>query len=47
MVLAIQGRLKLLACDREGFRGFHVGLQQAGEATQVPRGVLCVPIARQ
>lgn len=33
MVLTIQGRLKLLAWDREGFCGFHVGLQEAREAS--------------
>ena len=46
-VLTVQGRLRLLAWDREGSCGFHVGLQQAGEASWVPRGVPRVPIARQ
>lgn len=43
----IQGTLRLLAWDREGFCGFHVGLQEAGEASWVPRGVPRAPIARQ
>lgn len=46
-VLTVQGRLRLLAWDRGGSCGFHVGLQQAGEASWVPRGVPRVPIARQ
>lgn len=32
MVLTIQGSLRLLVWDREGSCGFHMGLQQAGEA---------------
>lgn len=45
MVLAIQGNLRLLAWDRERSCSFHLGLQQAGEASRVPRGVPCVLIA--
>lgn len=46
MVLAIQGSLRLLAWDREESCSFHVGLQQAGEASRVPRRVPCVLITR-
>lgn len=38
MVLTIQGSLRLLAWDREESCSFHLGLQQAGEASESPEG---------
>lgn len=46
VVLDIRGILRLLAWDRGESCSFHRGLQQAGEASRVHRGVPCVLIAR-